>query len=64
MNELRTDDRLLRRIAAAASRSLTADEISRQKISFIIGSLSDDSTVTRAQIKSVLAKHDGEKTAA
>lgn len=64
MTELKTSATLLKKIQAATSKSISADEIFRQKISFIIGSLDENSTVTRAQIKEVLAKQDGEKNAA
>jgi hypothetical protein len=43
---------------------LTADELRKQRVSFILGTLKDDSAVTRAQINSVLAEQEGKKSAA
>ena len=64
MTELKTRDDLLIKIAAAASKSQSAEEISRQKISFIMGSLGENSTVTLAQVRDVLAKQEGTRSAA
>jgi len=64
MTNLRTDDALLRKLEAAASKTLSADELRKQRISFIMGTLKDNSTVTRAKITEVLAVQEGKKTAA
>ncbi len=57
--ELKTDSELLARLSAAAKHRMTRDEILQQKISFILGNMSGDSTVTRRQIEEVLAKAEG-----
>jgi len=49
-----TDQGLLSRIRAAASRPITREQMYRQRVSFIVGGLSKDSTVTRSQIEAVL----------
>ncbi len=64
MTELHTDKSLLAKLKSAGSKKLTAEELLKQRISFIIGSLKDESTVTKAQIRKVLAEHEGNKTAA
>ena len=64
MTSLHTDDALLRKLKAAASRSLSAEELRNQRISFIMGTLKDSSPVTRAKVTEVLAEREGKKTAA
>lgn len=61
MTNLRTDPTLLQRLKDAATQSrLSASEIRQQKISFIIGSLGDDSNITRERVEEELKKLDGE----
>lgn len=60
----KTSEELLRRLQEAAKRTLTKDELHRQRVSFIYGNLPDDSPITRNQIESVLARSEGEDTAA
>ncbi len=60
---VKTNEELLRRLQAAARRVLTKEELHRQRVSFIYGSLPDDSTVTRNQIECVLARIEGEAAA-
>jgi hypothetical protein len=64
MTELHTNNALLAKLKSAGSRKLTAEELHKQRVSFILGSLKDDSTVTRAQINKALAEQEGEKSAA
>jgi hypothetical protein len=61
--DLKTDPGLLERLAMAASRSITRSELHEQRISFIIGNLPKDSTITRDQIVSVLNRVEGELVA-
>jgi hypothetical protein len=63
MTELRTRESLLSALKLAASRRPTAEELQKQRISFIMGSINDKSTVTRARISEVLAAQEGKKTA-
>lgn len=58
-NELKTDSALLERLNAAAHQPMTPAEVRLQKISYILGSLSSDSTVTPAQVEEILAKSEG-----
>ncbi len=59
MGNLHTDPALLKALSEAALRSLTAEQVHLQKVSFIMGSLAEDSTITRARVEEVLRKLDG-----
>lgn len=59
MTGLVTDKVLLEALQRSAKRGLSADEVRTQRISFIMGSLSDESTVTKEQISRVLAAQEG-----
>lgn len=63
MVDLKTDEGLLTRLKEAARTPATEKEIRRQRESFIIGSLSETSSVTRARVREVLDRHEGRKTA-
>ncbi|MBA4777328.1 hypothetical protein ACQZ46_00825 [Agrobacterium salinitolerans] len=63
MTDLKTNESLLKSLRAAADRKLTAEELYKQRVSFIMGSLSDSSTVTRAQVTKALADIEGRKSA-
>lgn len=64
MPELKTKESLLKSLRSAASRSkLTEEELYKQRVSFIMGSLSDSSTLTRAQVTKALADIEGRKSA-
>lgn len=59
MTELKTDPAVLRALRAAASKELTAEEINKQRVSFIMGTLKPESTLTRAHVQSILHKQQG-----
>lgn len=63
MTEVKTKPALLEALRVAAATQQTADEIQKQRVSFIIGMLKDDSTVSRAKVSEVLAAQEGRKTA-
>lgn len=63
MSGIKTDAKLLKTLKSAANRKLTEDELYKQRISFIMGSLSDSSTLTRAQVTKALADFEGRKSA-
>lgn len=63
MPELQTSPTLLKALREAAKRHPSAAEIRNQRISFILGSLGDKSTVTRERVTEVLAEQEGEKEA-
>ncbi|MFT3673563.1 hypothetical protein [Aestuariivirga sp.] len=64
MTNLKTNDQLLRKMRSAASKSLTAEELRQQKISFIMANFDEESSVTRDYVGAVLDKQDGRKSAA
>lgn len=62
--EIVTDSGLLQRLAAAASRGLTLDELRQQRISFVYGNLPKSSSMTKHQVQEVLEgidKADGRR---
>jgi hypothetical protein len=59
MGKLHTEPKLLAALTAAAQRSLTAEQVHNQKVSFIMGSLGEESTVTRARVEEVLRNLEG-----
>jgi hypothetical protein len=61
MTELKTKESLLSALRAATTRAPTADEINRQRVSFIIGTLKETSGVTRSKVQEVLDKQEGKK---
>ena len=63
MTRLHTAASLLRALKDASSRPLSADELRKQRVSFIMGSLKDSSTVTRARVREILAEQEGKKVA-
>ncbi len=60
ITELKTDSRLLETLkkASVKSKEMTAEELKEQRASFIYGSLSSKSSVSKAQIKKFLEEHD------
>lgn len=63
MTGLRTSDALLLTLRQASLRKPTAEEIRKQRVSFIMGSLKPDSTVTRERVERVLSVNEGKKAA-
>jgi hypothetical protein len=57
--DLKTDQSLLDRMEAAAKRGMSRDEMLRQRVSFIYGSLPQESSITRHQIEEHLARREG-----
>ncbi len=62
-SNLKTQESLLKKIQSASARQLSAEELRKQKVSFVIGSLSSESSVTRAQVREVLESFEGRKSA-
>jgi hypothetical protein len=60
MAQLTTDKRLLRALLKAAEKPMTAKQRRMQKISFIMGSLDKDSSITRQQVEEQLRRQEGE----
>lgn len=62
-SHLKTSEKLLQRIRTASDRKLSADELRKQRVSFVIGSLSAESNVTRSQVNDVIEDFEGRKSA-
>jgi hypothetical protein len=60
MTTLKTKESTLRALRMASRRELTADELQRQRVSFIMGSLKSRN-VTREKVEELLAKQEGRK---
>jgi hypothetical protein len=58
-HDLKTDAGLLKRLEQAAHHKMTREELHQQRVSFILGAMSKDSTVTRHQVEEILAKGEG-----
>jgi molecular chaperone DnaK (HSP70) len=59
MPDMKTDPSLLKALEEAAKGNLTAAEVARQRVSFVMGSLKADNTITRAQVEEILAQQRG-----
>ena len=57
--KLKTSDELFRMIEEAKMRKPTADEVRKQRVSFIYGSLGKESAITREHIQKVLDAGEG-----
>jgi hypothetical protein len=63
MTELKTKDSLLRALKRASTRAPSAEEMEKQRVSFILGSIGVNSGVTRDQVWEILRKQEGKKAA-
>ena len=63
MTELKTKESTLRALKKAARRRLTPDEIQKQRVSFVMGSLDAKSPITREKVERLLAEQRGVKAA-
>ncbi len=59
MTSLTTSDEVLKKISAAAKKSLTEQEIREQRISFVLSSVDDESSITKDQVEKVLQHFEG-----
>jgi hypothetical protein len=59
MQELRTKPGLLRALEKCASRAVTVSERSDQRVSFIMGSLDEQSKVERSEVERYVAREMG-----
>jgi hypothetical protein len=55
MTNLKTKESTLDALAKAASQSPTKEEIEKQRVSFIMGSLNAESPITREKVVKILA---------
>lgn len=56
----KTDPALLERLARAAKHEMSAEEIRRQRVSFVYGNLPQGNTMTRSQVAEAIRRHEGE----
>lgn len=54
MTEYRTDTALLRTLEKAAQRSMSPDEVRSQRVSYVMSTLKEDDTETKARVARVL----------
>jgi hypothetical protein len=57
--DLKTSPSLLD--ALARVRSLTAEEVAKQRVSFVMGSLKTSNGITRAEVQEILNQQEGRK---
>ncbi len=57
--QLKTDSSLLKALEKASTEKPSPEELSEQRISFIVGSLKGDSHITRDRIKQILKEQEG-----
>jgi invasion protein IalB len=63
MTTVKTDAALTARLKEAASVKLTASELDRQRVSFIMGMVGKKSGVTRERVREVIGQQEGRKVA-
>jgi hypothetical protein len=56
----KTDPKLLARLALAAKHEMTAEEVRRQRVSFVYGNLPHDNPMTRNQVADAIKRLEGE----
>ena len=56
MTKLKTNESLLRALKSASGRVLSSEDIEKQRVSFILGSLKASSGVTREKVRGDSAK--------
>jgi hypothetical protein len=59
MGDIKTEAALVEALTKAAQTPLSADEIKQQRVSFIMGSFSADSPITKARVQEILAQQLG-----
>lgn len=60
---LKTKESLIKALRQSAANQISADELRKQRVSFVIGSLPVESNVTRAQVNEVVENFEGRKRA-
>lgn len=63
MTYLKTDPDLIRALEQASTRELSASDLHDQRVSFVMSSFKEDSSVTRARVDEAISKQDGIKRA-
>jgi hypothetical protein len=63
MDELKTDQSLLTALRRASSQRMTPEEARQQRVSFVMGTVKEDSGVTRAKVEEILSQQEGGRAA-
>ena len=59
-SKVQSDDRnFFKALKRAAGRKMTSQDRHQQKVSFILGTMGDDSTITREEVERILEKQEG-----
>lgn len=61
-DDIQTDARLIERLKKSG-RYVTSEQLRRQRVSYIMGSLPKDSTITRGQVEKILNENEGKDAA-
>jgi hypothetical protein len=59
--DLKTNAALLEALKRASVRGPTADEVAKQRLSFVMGSLKTTNEITRAEVQQILNQQEGKK---
>lgn len=59
MTALKTKESTLRALKDASGRRLSSEELEKQRISFIMGSMKSDSGMTREAVERIVAEQQG-----
>lgn len=55
---IKTDSNLLKLLSNSISKKISKEELLEQRASFVYGSMSSSSNITKAQVKKFLSDHD------
>ena len=64
MTNLHTDPKLLAKLEESATRQMSEDEIRKQRVSYVMGMLKEDSPLTRERVRDIINQQQGNKSAA
>jgi len=58
---LKSDQSVLSTLRAAARRTVSADELFEQRVSFVYSAMSDKSGVSRDRVRELVSRHEGSR---
>ena len=59
MEDAKAKEAVVAALYKAATRNLSADDVSKQRVSFVMGTIKSDSDATRERVQRALATEDG-----
>jgi len=62
-SDVETREDLIRALEIAARKRLNSDQLHKQRVSYILGALSEEKGITRERIEQVLATQEGKSAA-